>query len=263
MTEAGKKRAPVSPEKPAFFEAYSSGFRQLGHAPGNEKSLKQPDIERLLTRALATNGYVPAKPPAAPPSLLIFYTWGSHNLLVEGDPDNPSLSGELVARNLLDRAALVGGEKFAKEMLDLFVQADALSTATNTHVAPGGQPVLGPAQVEFMNPVNLFKMRAAKNEFLVDQTANDVYYVVASAYDYASATANRKILLWRTRMTVAAQGVSQEQSLPTLVLSAAPYFGKDMPDAEILSKRTMREGIVEVGTPTVVETPAPPTAEKK
>ncbi|MEO5959096.1 MAG: hypothetical protein ABIZ49_03085, partial [Opitutaceae bacterium] len=65
------------------------------------------------------------------------------------------------------------------------------------------------------------------------------------------------ILLWRTRMTVAAQGVSQEQTLPTLVLSAAPYFGREMSSAEILSKRTIREGNVEIGTPTVVEPRAP------
>src|ERR1041385_5131986 len=49
MTEAGKKLAPVSPAKPAYFEAFSAGFHQLGHAPGNEKTLTPPDIERLLT----------------------------------------------------------------------------------------------------------------------------------------------------------------------------------------------------------------------
>ena len=38
---------------------------------------------------------------------------------------------------------------------------------------------------------------------------------------------------------------------------------KDMPEAEILSKRTMREGSVEVGTPTVVESPNPPADAPK
>ena len=83
---------------------------------------------------------------------------------------------------------------------------------------------------------------------------------MASAYDYQSVTEKRRRLLWRTRMTVAAQGVSPEQSLPTLVLNAAPYFGKDMAESAILSKRSMREGTVEIGTPTVVEPAAPPPA---
>src|SRR5947207_13393327 len=44
MTEAGKKLPPVSSEKPAYFETFSAGFHQLGHPPGNEKSLKQPEL---------------------------------------------------------------------------------------------------------------------------------------------------------------------------------------------------------------------------
>ena len=33
--------------------------------------------------------------------MLVLYTWGSHNLLTEADDENPTLSGEQVARNLL------------------------------------------------------------------------------------------------------------------------------------------------------------------
>ena len=99
--------------------------------------------------------------------------------------------------------------------------------------------------MEFSNPVAMFRRASVRNETLLEQTANDVYYVVASAYDHKSAAANRRVLLWRTRMTVAAQGVSQDQTLPTLVMSAAPYFGKDMPEAELLTRRT-REGTVEI-----------------
>ena len=258
MTEAGKKRATVSPQAPAYFEAITTGPRHLGHAPAGEKTLSPAQIEKLLTQSLATNGYLPARPPATPPSVLITYVWGSHNILTEGDTENPSLSGEQVARNILDRAALVGGAKFAERLLDLFTQADAMSLAASSRPPPGGESVFTPELLDFANPVNLFKRASAKNEFLVDQTASDIYYVVATAYDYQSVATNRRILLWRTRMTVAAQGVSQEQSLPTLVLSAAPYFGREMAEPEILSKRAVREGTVEVGTPTVVETPADP-----
>jgi hypothetical protein len=261
LTEAGKKLPPVSSQAPVYFELFSSGPRHLGHAQGNEVTLKQEEIERLLTRALAANGYLPAAPPTKPAALLILYTWGAHNLLTEGDEENPTLSGEQVARNLLDRAALVGGEKFAKRLLDLFQQADTMSVAASARPPPGGEQVFTPALMEFTNPVSMFKRADPKNEFLVDQAASDVYYVVASAYDHQSVSAKRRVLLWRTRMTVAAQGISQQQSLPTLVLSAAPYFGKDMPEPEILSKRAVREGTVEVGTPTVVE-PATSSAKK-
>lgn len=256
MTDAGKKRQAVSPQQPAYVELFTNGPRHLGHSAGNERTMKQDEVERLLLRSLATNGYLPAQLPAQPPTLLILYAWGSHALLTEGDAENPSLSPEHVARNLLDRAAMVGGEKFARQLLDLFQQADAMSIAASAPPPPGGEAVITPATFEFANPVAQFKRRDPKNEFLVDQAASDVYYVVASAYDYKSVVENRRILLWRTRMTVASRGVSPEQSLPTLVLSAAPYFGRAMNEPEILTKRSMREGAVEVGTPTVVDPPA-------
>lgn len=265
MTAAGRQLPPVSPASPAHFELFTSGPRNLGHSHGSEAKVKQEEIERLLIRSLATNGYRPARPPAQPPSLIIVYTWGSHFMLTEGDDENPVLSGEQVARNLLDRAALVGGEKFARKLLGLFEQAEAMSLAGNIRPPPGGEQVMTPAMMDFANPVNLFKRASASNEFLVDQAGSDVYYVVASAYDFQSFREKRRLLLWRTRMTVAAAGVSATQSLPTLVLNAAPYFGKDMAESAILSKRVVREGKVEVGTPTVVEpnAAAPGASQKK
>ena len=268
MTDLGKKQPEASPAKPVYYIAQSAGFNQRGHAPGNEKTLTPEEVERLLARALAISGYQPAQPPAHPPTIVIFYTWGSHNLLVEGDDENPSLSGEMIARNVLDRAALVGGEKFASELLKLFQQADDMAVLNRvpppdpSGTVPPIDPVLGPDQMEFLNPVNQFKRASVKNDFLVDQSANDIYYVVASAYDYASITTRTKRLFWRTRMPVAAQGVSQEQTLPTLITSAAPYFGKEMTEVEILSKRATPEGRVEIGEPYVVGAEkTPPTKE--
>jgi len=38
-------------------------------------------------------------------------------------------------------------------------------------------------------------------------------------------------------MTVNARGITQVQSLPTLIASAAPYFGRDMLETEVIVKR--------------------------
>jgi hypothetical protein len=182
--------------------------------------------------------------------------------LIEGDQENPSLSGEIIARNLLDRASLVGGEKFAKRLLELFEEADAMNLAANATPAPGGERVFTPAMAEFANPVNAFKRLNPKNEFLVDQVASNVYYVVASAYDHKAMSEKRRVLLWRTRMTVASDGVSPEQAMPTMVLNAGPFFGRSMEGPEIFTRRPVRDGSVEIGTPTVVDPPAAPPTRK-
>ncbi len=256
MTDLGKKQPAAAAAAPVYYVAQSGGYHQMGETSAGEHTLKPEDVERLLKRALATNGFLPAT-REHPPTLAIFYTWGSHNLLID-DPDNSTLTADQVARNLLDRAALVGGTKFAEQMLKLFHEADDMATLNNASVTP----ILGAAQMDFLNPINRFKEADPKNDALFEQFTNDVYYVVASAYDYASLAKKERLLYWRTRMTVAAQGVSQEQTLPTLIVSAAPFFGREMGEPEILTKRAVPDGQVEVGTPTVVEMPATPAETK-
>jgi hypothetical protein len=90
----------------------------------------------------------------------------------------------------------------------------------------------------------------------LDQADEDLYFVIVLAYDYKSAVANEGKLLWRTQMTVSSRGVTKKQSLPTLIISAAPFFGKDMAGPEVLIKREIPEGKVKIGPSKVVEMPA-------
>ena len=76
---------------------------------------------------------------------------------------------------------------------------------------------------------------------------------MASAYDYQAMGKNRRILLWRTKMTVDTKGVSMTDTLPAVIVAAGPYFGRETEEATVLTKRVVRQGKVDVGTPTVVE----------
>lgn len=259
MTAAGKKLPPVTPAAPAYFITKSGGHHGLSHSTGSEPSVSPEQFDKILMRALAANGYLPAQPPAHPPSLVINFVWGAHNLLTGADEENAVLSGCAVGRNLVDRAALVGGDKFARQIVDVFTRAEDLARANlPPRIDPSGAvsgiaPILGAEQMAFMDPVHQFKMRSDKNEFLVDQAVADVYYVVASAYDYAALAKQERRLLWRTRMTVAASGVSEELTIPTLIATAAPFFGQDMEEPATITKRVGRDGNVEIGIPTVIE----------
>jgi hypothetical protein len=241
VTEAGKRLPLSTPENPAYYEAVPAGYHQFG-GPLREETLPPGDMERLLIRSLATRGYLPAHAPEEPPSLLIVYSWGSH-LDLDGDPN---ASPDEIRRHLLQRAALVGGEKFASELSLVLDQEQEWQIAASTLGLPTD-----------LGPLGLFRRRSIRNESLLEQVRGELYYVVASAYDYQLAATDERRLLWRTRLTVASQGVAQRETLPVLVLSGGPYFGRDMSDADILSKRVMRGATVEVGPATVVE-PVPP-----
>jgi hypothetical protein len=105
-------------------------------------------------------------------------------------------------------------------------------------------------------PFHRFLQSDPKIEMLVEATFGSCYFVVASAYDGVAMAKGEGRLLWRTKMTVNSSGVSMREALPTLIASSAPFIGRDMRDAEVISKRVYREGHVEIGTPTVVEEPA-------
>jgi hypothetical protein len=259
-TPEGKKRPTASPQKPQYFALHSGGQIVKGDESAG-KSLPAAEVEKLLVGAMAENGYLPSS-EAHPPSLLIVYYWGMHGIL---RPETAEISPDLLLRNIFDRAALVGGEKFRNQLVALSRRVAASNDATARPLGRGSDPDsvdLGAAAGAttanaLADPAKQFTLDS-RNDFLLNQATDDCFYVVASAFDYASIATPTKQLLWRTRMTVSARGISQTDGLPTLIAVAAPYFGKDMPEAAILSKRSLREGTVEVGVPKVVE-----PAEKK
>lgn len=260
MTDEGRKLPAVSAAAPAYYVLKSGGFRQLGDAPKGERSLDVADMARLLTQSLSTNGYRPASPPSHEPSLLILFIWGSHNLtshvdwsdLPDPTPNDPfdtqgAQSPAQVQRNLLDRAALVGGDAFALKLQQL------LSRTADMHLTMKTSPgILPPEVFARTNPLYLWKLQNPKNARLLEHAVEELYFVVASAYHFSAAANNERRLLWRTRMTVSSDGVSQPQTLAPLIATAAPYFGKETTEPQFIHQR-VRSGRVEIGTPTVVE----------
>lgn len=219
MTEYGRLLRPASKEQPVYYVGVPSGYRQFGATVG-EKAPPQQDLEAAMTKALAETGYLVHGKGGPNPSLVVVYYWGSHNKL---DPDTAENFPQLAAKHTLERAILVGGKKYASQL---------------------GQ------QMEFGE--TLFD-RTQEKEYLRDQAAGDLYYVVASAYDYAGIARGEKKLAWRTTMTVNAGGVNMKETLPPLIATAGPFFGHETTTPEIAARRVSREVKVEIGTPTVVE----------
>ena len=249
LTAEGKKRPDVSIQHPVYFLAQSAGYHRTAGAPAGEKTVPPDTMDAFVRRSLATRGYYPAT-ATTPASLVLVYSWGVSAQL----PRDGTATGDEIARNLLDRAGLVGGEKFKNEFSNLLAEAsaqvDASTGSPTRHMTVDGtavDPVLGADQLELMSPINQFRERSAKNEFLLEQVGGDIYFVMISAYDGAELAKNRRVLLWRTRMTVSSDGVSQPDSLPTLINAAAPYFGREMDEPATLTPRASPETTVKLG----------------
>ena len=242
MTDAGRQLPPATPDRPAYYVSHAGGYQQLGHGAGEHPPAPEA-LERAMKNALETNGYFEAAPPKHLPSLVIIYHWGSHNRL---DPQFAETDPAGAMKNLYERARLVGGEKFADDLLKAYVDEATLNSSGAASIMPVGA-------MEMMSPVHQLQEMSPRLRDLIEQASEDVYFVVASAYDYTSMARGERQLLWRTKMTVNTRGVSMTETLPPLIASGAPFFGRDMPEAEPLIRRIYREGRVELGEPTVVE----------
>ncbi len=151
-------------------------------------------------------------------------------------------------QNFLARAQLVGGVKFAHEVAETFKEQDYLHDGSST--------------ISGLSPIELLEDRDPMARQLLEETMDDCYYVVVSAYDaYAMAHGHRR-LLWQSKMTTNSAGVSMVETLPALIASGAPYFGHLMAQPALLQGHVERQGHVEMGLPMVMPD-EPAEASKK
>jgi hypothetical protein len=258
LTAEGRKFPPPSAANPAYYVIQSAGFHGEGHAPQERHLPTAKDLAATLQRALAVNGYFPAT-AEHPPTLLIIFFWGASSALEQGsgDENDPGFT-DVRHRNLLSRARLVGGTRFAEELREVLKRQDQ-ENENNRMLPPEVLTVAINA-----GPLMRFVTRDRKTAQLWE-ACRDCYYVVVSAYDHAAALQGQRHLLWRTSMTLDAQGVAMSDTLPGLILSAARYFGIDMPEAATIARR-VKDANVRLGPLEVegyLERPAPPPPDKE
>jgi hypothetical protein len=226
LTPYGKTLPKTTPENPTRYILHQDGMKAFGEIYGGHVSPAPEYLQRMLTRSLTVNGYLPATEDGPPPTLALFYYWGPYQAM---DKEERLAFPEQALRQRLERAKLVGGDVFARQT------DEALSFS------------------------RLFP-RTTIREYLDYQAEHDLYYAIVSAYDYAALTRGERKLVWRANLTVNAEGVSLAESLPPLVLSAGPVLGRDTAEPLIVSRRVFRTWVDLKDTTFKAEPTAGPSA---
>lgn len=261
LTEEGKKLPPPSPARPVYYVFQPAGYHAEGHGAEDRNPPPADELAAVMQRALAVNGYHPAT-AAHPPSLLIIFHWGIHTNLDEGSSEiEGSGFPDVGHKNLLSRAALVGGNRFAGELREVLQKQDREDELR------ADLPAEFSSMLTNFGPLRLFTERDAKTRQLYEDALADCYFAIASAYDCAAAAHGQRKLLWRCKMTVDSRGVSMRDSVPSLILNAGKYLGVDMPEAATMTKRMKRDEKVTLGPLEVEEyldqaAPRPPDKPK-
>jgi hypothetical protein len=243
MTDEGKKRRIPTPEQPMYYYSPPPQFAQLGVPIAGEKPPPIAELEAAMKKALAANGYLPIADDRQRPDILIVLAFGSSTRGME--PDDETRQEALM--HYIERARLVGGDRFAGELLKAIKEAAVFGTPP---------------------PVTMF-VKAFDSDVVersVDIAGDNLYFVTATAFDFAGVEKRQPISLWQTRMTLESQGVSMEEALSPLILNAGAALGRETPEPRLIKKRLDREGHVEVGETKVIgeSKPAgssPPPAE--
>jgi hypothetical protein len=277
MTPEGRKLPKPTPQKPAYYIAQAGGVYNGGI--GAEHNSKTPPVEKLealMKKSLAEGGYLPSEDAAHPPTLVIIYHWGSHSFQppediptedADGNPVTLASTPEMeIRKTLLDRAMLLGGAKFAHEVADAMQQVDQKASMQRSYAALPASDIGGSVADMIQDPFEQLRNRSPEMDRMVDELFSSSFFVVASAYDYAALVKGQRHVLWRTKMTVNSLGVNMFETVPPLIASAGPYFGRETEVPVVINKRVSRDGKVEIGTPTVVPDAAvkpPPTTPAK
>ncbi len=279
MSPAGRLKRVPTPANPLYYHYTAIGgqFVEAGdQVTAGEKPPPQVELERALREALATSGYLPANERQRPDVLIVF-SYGSHGAEAGGfGPDNalettfePATATELVnavirdprrMNDVVERARLVAGDRIAFD-LKTALEGEVLNRVFNRTYARHVEMVGGPLEFLPINPAadspfQMFLHGSRSPEDLLRPLAETIfhgcYFVSAIAFDFDGVAHQQRVPLWRTKMTVASQGVSLEEVLRPLIATTGPYLGRDMTEPAVVNRRIDRAGNVELGTPSVV-----------
>lgn len=272
FTREGRARETPTAQSPVYYVAQTGSVYNGGlmGPNGNLDAITTEQLQTLMRRSLAENGYREIATRADTPTVAIIYQFGSYAFnppapaetaaRASEDDVAPLASATLQAgppeldirRALLNRAALLGGRKFELLVADAMERVDQKAVLERVFTAPdGGEDFMGSVGQLLPEPFERLRARSAAMERLVDELFSSSYFVIASAYDVKALGKGERRLLWRTKMTVNSFGLNMAESLPPLIATAAPYLGRETREPVLLTKRLDRAGNVQVGAPTI------------
>ena len=217
-TQEGRLYPAPTPEKPVYYIAFDMGYKELGGIMGGDKVPTRKQMNDVLVKVLAKQGYLPASNKNPPTQALIWY-WGS--LYVE---EMPSFDVNMPARqrNLGQMLRFLGGGKLN------MLETDPFSTAPYTGIAG----------------INLL---SADQGNLLEVAKDDLYVISIGSYSFESMKTKTPKCLWRTKISAPSRGFVMAETLPKVAVLAGPNIGKETSQPVWVSVDSRLKAEVKIG----------------
>jgi hypothetical protein len=228
-------------------------------APGFARA--DPDINVIVDMSPAGRKAVhptPDHPAYYVPTLVPYVQTGD---AVAGDkPPSEHTLVHLVAAELAKQGYLVAIDH-PPDLVIAIAWGSIRPTAEDDHVGMTDKIRMN-ALVLGHTYVNVARSDSFGHAEFMEETRDDRFYIVVTAYDYkAHAAKNQKVILWKAKLSVPSSGVAFDDVLVPLVMAGGPNFGRETINHPKLLP-AVPDGRVEIGPATVQEpapTPAPMT----
>lgn len=182
--------------------------------------MSRPDpkaLEAELVKVLAQQGFIPAELGGPVPGIALAFAWGTANIDDLPEEDGGEGINERIYRKNRQGIWQVTGARKSNGRNLTLVEGDKLDEAV----------------------------------------ASDRAYISLLAFDLPALIKGKKIVLWRTQMSVDLLDASFPDSVAIMLASAAPYFGRATDQPVFINDRD-RKASVEIGELQVVEEDVPP-----
>jgi hypothetical protein len=235
VAEPDRPSVPTTGENP-LYAAFTVATRS---STGSAKKTKATEAEllRATEKAISKNGYALAD-ASHPPDVVLDVRWGEW--LAHGLPDRTSGdNGPQTIEKIHVRAVIVGGKVFANELRAALIRSSTEGDINRAAFGPNANPAQrSMAQGSSKNdPVKRFQERSEKTRYLVDQATTDCYFLTISARSKNSPDGSAGDLLWKSSVTMSSRRFSAEEGVALMMEQAAPWFGRQMAEAEILRRK--------------------------
>lgn len=89
--------------------------------------------------------------------------------------------------------------------------------------------------------------RSRTTQTILEDSADAIYGIIVTAFDYKSADMPEPVICWQTRIGLPANGKSMMQALPTMLLAAGSAIGRESNAPVLLDADIVREGRIKLG----------------